>query len=219
MQGKEVMVKDMKALNRLIIAAFLICGVLLLNPGATQEVKEDRLRELQNESQSLSSVLFELAAERFSMGTRNGELPILAVHDWKESQEILKFTDGRCVVVSLPAIDEIPTGLCRYAAHHNSFVMKKADLEAKAGRYKEAKSIYEILLHFDSCGIQREALTNRLFHVARILSGNDTEESASKLASLFSDLMPIVEFSKIASAKPMVVSNLLTIAVKPAMRN
>jgi hypothetical protein len=167
------------------------------------------------ENTSLSAVLFDLAAANWEKDTKDGQLKILTLHDWSDEQEILKFTDTRYMVISIPILsDGDLLGFCRYAASYNAFTMKAADEKVKAGNYKQARQIYELLKHFDCCDVLKARLDPRLECLTRLEKGENVVDNLERFSKLFDNLGSLTGLSKADQIPPKLVTNLLDVAVK-----
>ena len=162
--------------------------------------------KLLDDVSSYGGLSFQLAAERYAANTNKNEKWILTVHNGRRIQ---KFTDKNYIVVSLPVIEpRDKLALCQYATSYNAFSERACDLMVKAGKYKEPKELYRLLIHFD-CGVLKERYEQKLDYVGKLERKEDVEENLKKFMELSNDLFTRVDFSQMEKATPTVVTNLL----------
>jgi hypothetical protein len=166
---------------------------------------------LVDEINSLSRLLFQLAAERYAATSNRSENWIFTVH---EGRTVRKFSDGRFVLVSLPLFQPTDTiAVRRYAAHYNAFNIQFADRLAKAGNYKKARELYELVRHFDPTGVDftRDQLDKKLAYLRKLENREDTTKNLKELLALSEEIGPLVDFTMIDKLAPTTVTNLTSI--------
>jgi hypothetical protein len=164
------------------------------------------------EFESLCSVASELAIKQFDEDAKNGKINILTFHD--NDFDFAKFTDGKYVVVSIPAVPEDASGFCRFLCYYNECNLQKADSLVVAGHYKEAKEFYEIMLHFEPCGLQSPVLRERLLYLDKLERNEDVTTSLEKFKQPCG-CGSLVRWSRLQDLSAKTVTNLLTIGVGP----
>lgn len=162
---------------------------------------------------SLNGMLFELAAERHAVHSKESRIWVFTFH--RESSEVEKYSDGKFVVVSLPAeIQENEVGLCTYVRQYNSLTQCTVDAMARRGKFKEALAYYDILLHFDRCGGgAREQALKKRDCLAKIFRNENPEENQRKYFELCIPVAGHLNLSEIQTKKPTTVTNLLTLEI------
>lgn len=169
-------------------------------------------KEMVKELNSAASALFDLAGERFAANEKRHAVWIMTLHDASKSLEVLKYTDGRITVVALPVVvPDGELGLRRYVNAYNAYNVKSADLKVKAGRYKEARELYSLLLHFDPQGALAEGVRRRLAHLEKLEKGDDVQKNLKELMDLFTDLSPSL-LAGIEDVRPTPATNLLEVS-------
>ena len=157
---------------------------------------------------SMAGLLYELAAERYAANTNRNQKWILTTHD---GMEILKFTDKKHTVVSLPAfLPNDAIALSLYAAHYNALSERAADLKAKAGNYDEPIELYRLLLHFDRSDT-KERRKKKLALLQKLKRGEDVETTTRQFMELSDDLGTLINFHQLERITPAVVTNLLEV--------
>ena len=180
--------------------------------GTDFSTSEER-RHLITEVNSLSRLLFELAAERYVVNSNRSDVCIITMHN---GRTIRKYNDGTYTIISLPVVEPSDRiALCRYAEQYNCFSVYSADLNTTKGNYREAIVLYRLLLHFDNCrGLFRERLETRLSLAEKLNRGEDLESNLRKfkeLIELDKEPSPRTDYSRIDKLKPTIVTNLLQI--------
>lgn len=184
-------------------------------PAADQPISERvDVQTLLKEANSLGSVLFQLAAERFAANERKQQSWILALHDGSTSLDVIKYRDDKTTVVALPVLDPNDEyALRRYVDNYNRFNIKAADLKVKAGQYQEARRIYRLLLHFDP----HSSFTNDVRRRLECLKGAETRTKPSDalpgLMQSFSDMAPGF-LTHIEDSKAVFVTNLFHVNLR-----
>jgi hypothetical protein len=208
---------DLKSRLRLVLwsaALIIVCGLSQshadpLSP-ATNVVRFDA-RELLKENSSLESVLFQLAAERFTANQKRHKTWIMTLHDGSTTFDVIKYTDGKTTVIALPVLDPNDEyGLRRYVDHYNRLNIKAADLEVKAGEYREAHQLYRLLLHHDPRSSLAEGIRLRLQYLERIEAGHDVQTNLSEFVKLYTDIAPGFLLG-VEDTKPVLVTNLFQV--------
>ena len=182
-----------------------------LPQGRTSAAKTAATNDMVKELDSAASALFQLAGERFAANEKSHAVWIMTLHDASKSFEVLKYTDGRTTVVALPVVvpdDEF--GLRRYVDAYNGYNLKSADLDVKSGRYKEAREMYSLLLHFDPPVWRAEGLRRRLAYLERIEKGEDVQKNLREFMGLFTNLSPSF-LAGLEAVRPAVVTNLIEV--------
>jgi hypothetical protein len=162
----------------------LFCGGLLLLVLAAycQQQREASREELLAFLNSRGFALYVLARERFIAHEARNETWILSVRRSVDPASLKKFTDGKHVVVSLPALDFEEHGLRIYASQCNALTTRKADLLAMGGKPSEALTIYRLLRRFDSSDAAGVSEMEARIKCAEKLARN--EEVETQLAKL-----------------------------------
>jgi hypothetical protein len=199
----------MKKLVLVLIVSVAAGATHLRAPQKTDaEQQTDLLRKLkylEEVNQSLSVMLFELAAERYAQSTNKWR--IFTAH---RGGTVRQFTDGKYTVISLPfreRSDEI--AVCRYAGLYNSFTQDSADLlVTKAGNYKEAEEVFRLLLHFSRDGIGNEGLASRLKLLEKLQKAEDRHATLAEFGKLYIGVGAHWNLADIDRAKPTLVTNL-----------
>jgi len=149
------------------------------------------VNKLMSELGSMQSAIVQLAGERFAANQRRGATWIVTLHDATTSLEVLKYTDGTNTLVALPVLDpQHKAGLRRFADAYNSLTLKSADLKAIAGQFREAGTIYRILLRHDPESSLVGNLRLRLKRIGELEKGQNVSENLEALKSDFIDYAP-----------------------------
>lgn len=164
-------------------------------------------KHLLDENQSLSRVLAELAAERYSFHSNRNEVWIFTIHQGSKPR---KYTDKKYTVVSLP-LDNLTheSALTRYVDLYNRHNEKAADALVKAGNYSEAREIFGLLLHYNRSGVGKAELIRRLTLLDKLDKGEEMQDNLRKFMDLFVDSAAHLGFADIETIPPIVVTNLL----------
>ena len=154
-------------------------------------------------------LLVDLATERYIANSNRNEIWILTVHRGTAAK---KYTDGRRILLSLPAAEDGDRSVLRaYATTYNSLTLGAADLEVKAKRYVDARETYRLLLRFGCWGkegLEQEKLEERLALVGKLERGEDTDGNLKKLLSLHAESSSFTDIPAIQLMRPTVVSDL-----------
>lgn len=164
-------------------------------------------RQAVNEINSLNRLLYALAAERYAANSNRNQTWIMTVH---EGGWLGKFTDGRYTVVSLPTLEPSDRiAVCRYAGQYNAFNLQSADAKAQAGKYHEARELYELTLRFDPCGGPlREEMEQKLACLRRLEKGEEPDKNLKRLRELHVDYTTGLDLVRIETAPVRVVRDL-----------
>jgi len=159
----------------------------------------------------LCSVLAELAVQRYEEDSNSYNIPILTLQT--NTFDIAKYTDGEYVVLSIAVIspDDLQ-GFCRFASDYNECNMRRSDLLVQGGKYEEARKLYQLLMHFDTCGFETDRLQERLLCLDKI----EKREAVKKNMEIFSEPCgcgALTDWGKLAGMKPQTVTNLLMINI------
>ena len=209
-----------KIYSTLILAALFVALIELLarsgqndngRPGSQTKVYTnavDLIKAQADEINARSRLLYELAAERYSVNTKSNKKWVLTMH---HGRKIRRYTDGNYTVVSLPIFEPgDEPALCNYCTHYNSLAARAADLKAQAGEYTEAKRFYKLLVHFD-CGDLKKDYERKLTYLDKLERKEDVEVNLKKFMELSIPLGLTVDFSEIEKIQPIAVTNLLEI--------
>ncbi|MFO1511322.1 MAG: hypothetical protein U1F83_00145 [Verrucomicrobiota bacterium] len=163
---------------------------------------------------SLNSVLFALAAERYAVVKSHGESWILTTHT---GSQVLKVTDGSRTIVSIPIPDPADqVGLCCYVKQFNSFVENEADALVLGGQYKDGETLFRLLLRFDSCGgLWRENLQKKLNILQRVIGNSNPTNELKEFESLCVKVNSHLKLARIQEMRATVVTNLLETQLIP----
>ena len=161
------------------------------------------------EFESLCSVISELAVKKYQEDALTGKTYILTLHD--DDLQLAKYTDGEFVIVSIPVVEEEAQGFCRFVFDYNECNLRKADLMVVAGQHIEAKTFYELLMHFDCCGMMKHRLQERLLWLTKLEQQKDKEQILENFKGPHGG-GALVPWATFETTKARVVSNLLSIA-------
>jgi hypothetical protein len=155
-------------------------------------------------------LLIDLACERFVANSNRHEVWILTVH---EGNEIEIYTDKKYKVLSLPIAN--PTDrqvLCGYANSYNSRDLELADSKVRTRDYKDAREMYNLLLHFQYWSdAWNSKIQKRLACLGELEKGNDTETAMKRFAELAGESGTFTNLPDVDKKVPTVVKNLLDI--------
>lgn len=154
-----------------------------------------------------------LAAERFALCSNRAPPTVLASH---YGTNVLKYSDGRFCVVSLPIVKPLDEGvLCLYTELFNTWHIANADERIKAGKYKEAADLYRVLLHFARCDdLYKEVLERRLPLLEQLAQGRNVRTNLVRLREMdtyYAGATPFADFSRIETAASEIVTNILQV--------
>jgi hypothetical protein len=166
---------------------------------------------------SIGSVLSELAALQWTKEATNAKPIILSLHT--NSFEVMKYTDGKYVIVSIPVINPQDTEeFCIYVNDYNQFYINQANSLARSGKYEEAEELYKLVIHFNPWGMGNDLLSNQLLLLDRLRQQPDVVENRQKFLDSAQDTTNITPWSEVTDAEPKLVTNLMNIPVKVIMR-
>lgn len=190
------------------VVTIVVC-VVLSAIRADQKPREAGARDTdyQTENQSLSSVLFALAAERFADNEKRGEQWILAVHDWGENTNVVRYTDRRYNLISIPALEDDLIGYRQYVSAYNSFNIRAADRKAASGDYRTAAEMYRLLLRSKPRGEAKDELEKRLRCLASLEKGEDAKPALDELLKDYRGLEAFPKLAEVWTTRPIAVTN------------
>jgi hypothetical protein len=162
-----------------------------------------------------ASALFFLAGDKFIENKKHGERWIFTAHEWLDEEKVKRYSDGEFIVVSIPNILPVADGLCRYISAYNTWDLHEADVDAAKGNYVRARKWYNLLLHFDACGVFEDELKLRLALLDKIDKEQNREAAKAEIQKLAnSNEVPSIVFSGINTEPVEKVPNLLGIGLK-----
>jgi hypothetical protein len=180
-----------------------------LSPGQENSLAPEAAKGLVEQINSLSGLVFQLAAERYMSNTNRGESWILTVHS---GTNVLKYEDAHHILVSLPALtprDKI--GLCQYASAYNSLVECEMDNLVKRGVFEKPLETFQELVQFDRCG-ERSRLAEKL-RLVRKLAKENSEETMKQFSQLSNEMFVRFDYSQLRTAKPQSVKSLKSLSL------
>jgi len=141
------------------------------------------LVERSREAESLGSACYFLAGERFALDSARGQVCIMSVKSmpfhkmYKDNGTTVNVREyGDVLVVELPYEDgDDSYGLRHFAGHYNQFLIAHADEHVLAGRYDDARKIYQALVRFAPVGpesVERNLASERLRDLKRLENGD-----------------------------------------------
>jgi len=156
-------------------------------------------------------LLIELASERYSANSNRNEIWILTAHD---GDSIRKYTDKKHIVLSLPIVtkeDRIPVR--GYAHCYNSMNLRDADFKVKAGKFREAKEVCELVLHFSFWEDEswKDSMKKRLNLLEKLQKGEDRDENLKKYLQETREYGSFSNLSEVDKTPAEVVPNLLKV--------
>jgi hypothetical protein len=170
-------------------------------------------------STDYATVLFMLAGERHEALKAQRQQWIFTTHDWSDDKKVLKYTDGKFVVVSIPNIFPNFEGYCKFIQAYNSFNLHEADVLAAQGDYKSASLWYRLLLHFDVCNSLQQQVTQRLKLLEQIeLNTKDAPAAKEEIKKMSSQIPMKSIFTDVASTPATHVTDLFQVEASKVPR-
>jgi len=200
---------------RSIIETICIVAVASTACAGQDAIYDDSEAQFRVLATEYGSTLFFLAGEKFAANKRRGETWFFTIHDWTKDEKVIRYTDGKFIVVSLPNMTPTFDGYCKFIHAYHSFNLHEADLKARQGEYGTAMQWYRFLLHFDICGSLREDIKRRTALIDQIQRKDDADKAKETLAKLASDV-PYSPLAGIDSEPAKTVANLLDVPVSKA---
>jgi hypothetical protein len=167
-------------------------------------------------------LLANLAGERYHAWTNSNSnlILVLTVH---RGGRIQKWSDGRYLVVSLPAIVEGDYGILRaYADTFNGFETEAMNKAVRQGRYGRVAEFYRVLLHFrppDEEDFATALFKRRLELLEKLAAGQNVETNLREFweAGKTEDGgQPLVDFSGIQMTSAARVKSVLEVPISGA---
>lgn len=197
-----------------VVGTILLIGLSVSTSDETaafRETDDGLLRtQLINEVNSLSRLLYELAAERYWATSNQNETLILTFH---EGRSLMKYTDGKYTVASFPMVQETDRiSLSRYTAQYNVFNVRDADLKVEAAKYEQARELYRLVAHFTQDDpLLKDRIEKKLLLVDRLEHGKDFDKTLQQFRELSENLGTPMHLFQVETLPPTIVTNLLTI--------